>query len=659
MKFKTLLLTLICLYTTNAVMAQDYSLNTANYSWDEEPAKFTPDSADKAFPSVLVSLRRIVDYRFNENTKYLEQYYLIHNLRYLNDNKSVEENNKLYLAQDESQKLLNIKARVIKDGKVINTFDQRDFIQVTEDGQKYNMLAVKGLEPGTLLETIFALKVNDFNLYGDEYMQMSVPVKRAEFYLFSPSHLEFKCKSYNNFNGVKDSVVDNRRVYYSTTNNLPAFDKEEKYSLQNANKHRVEYVFHQNLDNRKVNAKWPELGRTFFDRMNNNYEKNEKDLEKLLNASKFKSAVTEEEKIYAIENYLKTTVSVDTDLEVDEEKFSETIKRKVASPFRFNQMMAQAYRKAGINVEFVLTCKKNYKRFDAEMDSWSYLRNVLFYFPGIKKFIDPQETFRRVGSINPDFLGQQGLFVRFVSIGETVSATAGIKLIPANKVEDNKDVERYTFTFSSDLSKGTIHYKRDMYNYAEQNIKTLCYVYPEDKKKEFLESFVKGFAENATVDELKANNYSPDKYDEISKPLQIEAKVTTDHYIEQAGEKILLKVGELIGRQAEMYQDQKRYNPVDIDFAHYYDREIVIIIPDGYTAKGLDKLNITNTFNNAAGEPSFGFTSGYTLQGNKLTITCKEYYNDLHYPSSIFEQYKKVINEAANFNKITILIEKQ
>jgi hypothetical protein len=97
---------------------------------------------------------------------------------------------------------------------------------------------------------------------------------------------------------------------------------------------------------------------------------------------------------------------------------------------------------------------------------------------------------------------------------------------------------------------------------------------------------------------------------------------------------------------------------VDISYAHSYNRTLTIIIPKGYHIKGLDKLNINHTFNNTSDKPSFGFVSSYTLEGDKLIITCKEYYNDLSYSVAQFEDFKRVINDAADFNKISILIEK-
>ena len=44
--------------------------------------------------------------------------------------------------------------------------------------------------------------------------------------------------------------------------------------------------------------------------------------------------------------------------------------------------------------------------------------------------------------------------------------------------------------------------------------------------------------------------------------------------VERAGSKILVKVGELIGPQSEMYQEKPRQFPVQLPFPHTLERNI-------------------------------------------------------------------------------------
>ena len=50
------------------------------------------------------------------------------------------------------------------------------------------------------------------------------------------------------------------------------------------------------------------------------------------------------------------------------------------------------------------------------------------------------------------------------------------------------------------------------------------------------------------------------------------------------------------------------------------------------------------------------FTSEYTLDGNKLSITCNEFYNIIRLPVEKYDAFRTVINAAADFNKISLIL---
>ncbi len=80
--------------------------------------------------------------------------------------------------------------------------------------------------------------------------------------------------------------------------------------------------------------------------------------------------------------------------------------------------------------------------------------------------------------------------------------------------------------------------------------------------------------------------------------------------------------------------------------------------PEGYAFKGLDDINIDIRYNDDEGNPSIGFVSDYVLKEDHLTISITEYYNDSQYPVARFEEFRKVINAAADFNKVVLVLEK-
>ncbi len=131
----------------------------------------------------------------------------------------------------------------------------------------------------------------------------------------------------------------------------------------------------------------------------------------------------------------------------------------------------------------------------------------------------------------------------------------------------------------------------------------------------------------------------------------------SSHFIENAGTRILFKVGELIGPQTELYRDDQRATPVENDFNRGYDRVIKVRIPDGYRVKNPDDCHIDIQFKDGDQVP-FLFTSDHKQNAQTLEITIREYYKSIHAPLARYEDFRKVINAAVDFNKVVLVLEK-
>jgi hypothetical protein len=107
-----------------------------------------------------------------------------------------------------------------------------------------------------------------------------------------------------------------------------------------------------------------------------------------------------------------------------------------------------------------------------------------------------------------------------------------------------------------------------------------------------------------------------------------------------------------------MYQEKPRQLPITLQYPHALDRDITFIIPNGYQVKNLNELEMNITDKNA-GKETMGFISAYTLKGNELKIKLHEFYKATDYPISMLENFKKVINASADFNKIVLILEKK
>lgn len=104
-----------------------------------------------------------------------------------------------------------------------------------------------------------------------------------------------------------------------------------------------------------------------------------------------------------------------------------------------------------------------------------------------------------------------------------------------------------------------------------------------------------------------------------------------------------------------MYNKEERKLPVENMFTREYNRKIVVNIPEGKTIKNPEILNM-NVKSTAEGDDT-QFVSSYEIKGNQLIVTIHEVYSQIHYPVSDYPMYEKVINAAADFNKLVLIIE--
>jgi len=153
------------------------------------------------------------------------------------------------------------------------------------------------------------------------------------------------------------------------------------------------------------------------------------------------------------------------------------------------------------------------------------------------------------------------------------------------------------------------------------------------------------------ADDAFADGYS-------NKPLTIEGDISSAELFEIAGNKLLLKIGDVIGPQVQMYQEKPRQLPVSVEYPHALDRKIELTIPDGYSIKNPDDLKFFIT-EKANEEGTMGFISTYKIEGQKLLIDIHEYYKETAYSMEQFDAFQKVINAAADFNKVVLVLEKK
>jgi len=653
---KLLALLFVALFSGGSLFAQSSEFSAKDYDVLGTIPEIALDSHEAKLDLFYIFDRVFVEYIIDSERQRYFRWRVEHNLKYINDDNAIEDNNKLYIPLSSEKSIENLVVRVYKDGKLVSESLADELKTVELENRDIKLLALKGVEKGCIIETLIVKRL-DLEGYDYEYFQDEVPRRNVEFGLYVPKDFRFRVRSYN---GLKEAKVESglwRRTYTLTQDSIPALE-EEKYAFQDANRMRVMYTIHENTRNNFTFPRYEEMGSEFYGGIMKDYSKGRK----AVKALEKKAALTEESGtkllIYQIDHYLKTHLFPLPFIE-SASKLKKVIKQKVCSPRDYLRVYMYTFTKLNIEYEVVLTTSKTRRRFDPEFDTWNYLVDPIFYFPEFDIYLDPFERGERLGRINSDFLGQDALFCHPYMDGDDHKVSSKVKHIDKNKALENSDLHEITLTLSENLQGCKIDYRRRLNGYADMTLRSAYFSSDFEDREEFIKTFVKGDAEEAEVELGTITNYDMSKLDEYKEPFDISAKLTTSYYVESAGDKILIKVGELIGAQSEMYSESPRQQPMEIAYTHRYIRKIKIEIPEGYQAKGLDKLNIDIQYKNLAGEYSMGFTSNYKIEGNKVVIECIEYYNDLDYPLIQYDEFAKVINAAADFNKISILIEKK
>jgi len=637
----------------NTIHAQESKSMLATYNWDENRSRYKLTPEDEQSPRIILSSKSIMEYVFENKEFYL--YTLDHMIILVNSDEAIERSNKIVISLYNTIDVVNIKARSIsRDGKTIN-LDKNNIKEVKNDekDQSSRIFAIEGVEKGCEIEYFYVKKMYPV-MYGGENFQFSSPVKEAFFQLICPNHLAFKFKGYNNFPAVTDTVTDSKRIYTVSVTNVPEL-RDELFANYPKNTMRMEYKLAYNLANGKKELNtWANLAQTQYSILNTLNAKETKEIEKLVKKLNIKKDATEEEKIRIIENFIKTNIIIQDVYSDDYSYLDKIVQNKYANKHGVVKLYASLFKKAEVKNQLVLTSERSNIPFDGSFESFRFANNYLFYFPSTDKFLTPEETNFRYPLIPYDLTFTDGLFLKEITVGEYTTYLPVVKFIPPLSYTYTGQKLEADIDFDSNMETAHLKVSNTMKGYYAVYIQPYYAQIPDDKKQEMLEKVMDDITKDTKYIKLEAENTDPNST--IDQPFIVRAEVKGSSLIERAGSKVFFKVGEIIGKQMEMYQDKQRKMSVECDHNREYVRIIRIQIPDGYAIKNLKDININHSMEKN-GDKIYYFTSSYETGGNLLTVKIEEVYKEIACPVENFEDYRKVINASADFNKVTLMFE--
>lgn len=622
------------------------------YHWDSERSRFSLSAEEEKMPELMLKNHVQYEYTF-ENNEFV-MYSTHHRIVYVNSNEAIQRENRIFISMNNTLALTTLKARSInRAGKAVY-FDESNLKEIKEEatGNAYRIFAMEGVELGSEVEYYYTRKMAA-DMFNRELMQFDMPAKRVSMMLSSPQHLMFDFKTYNGLPDVKHLPDSSQNVYELVATDVPA-TKEEPYASPIANRKRVEFKLAYNVARSSERLyTWATAATRFYPLLTTITKEDYKEIKKFITKAKLEASLSVTQRIRRMERIIKQAINIDQQANDEALGAPESIlKYKVASKEGITRLYLAVFEQMGIKAIPVLTCSRQRFHFDGDFDTWSYLDDYFIYFPDTKGFLAPYFQ-TRYPLIPGEYAAQKGLFIEPLKAGEVESAVGIVKEIPAASYLANQDNLDIDVRFDDGLESNTIRQLRSFTGYQANYMDSFNEMINEEKRRQMVDGLVKQTIPDAELKEWSVKSSEKNDLDWF----QVDATFKTSGFIEKAGPKVLFKAGLLIGPQLELYRDDKRTMPVENDNNRNFDRIIRIHLPAGYTVKNADQLNMNLSYSGDENTP-FLFKSVYATKGDMLEITITEFYKDIYVPLERYEDFRKVINASADFNKVTLILEK-
>ena len=648
---------LLC-FTYSCLFLFSQTFENETYDWAANPKPFKPAMSDTGFNEIGLKDKRIIEIAIVNDMPI--QLFIRHTTKFVNSNEAIERNNKISVPYNNETNIVTSKVRVIQpDGTVIELGS--DDIKEAEDEtskRKYKYFAVRGLVLGSTIEQIF-IKKSTPTLSGNTYdMQFQYPNRNASFAIIYPDNLVIETKSYAGFPEFKEdtSILKKMRKYVDSAD-IPALNKEN-YSNYSANVQRLSFKLSGNLATGKMNlysfSKW---GESIFNSLNPTLAKSDlKLIEKYLKTAQVNTGESEENQIRQIEAYVKKNKFVDDNTALKKVDMATLLNARALPKFEMTQLFCCLLNYLKISHQEVVTNDRFDEPFDPKFENYSHLQEFAIYLPKEDKYLAPTETFFRYPLIPNGWINNYGLFIKPIQLGDVTMGMTEKKIIHGLDYTYSVDTMNIRVDMTQDMLTPTYQYHLTYLGYAAQQFQPVFDFIPEEDKEKTRKEIVANYLGDKDEIKVTTENEGTDFFG--FKPFIINAEIHSSKLTEKVGDQYLFKLGETIGRQMEMYQEGTRKLPIELENCHGYARTITVLLPDEYTVANLDKLNLSFKVMQEGKEVT-AFNATYTVTGNVLQINNLEYYNTLSLPIEQYEAYKNVVNAAADFNKIVLVLNKK
>ncbi len=649
---------LICGLFASLLALPSYCQVFERYEWESDPRLSSLSQAEQEIPLLYLKVDKNYQYVYEGEDKSLACYYTEHQLIRVGNNRAVEAVNRIYISTENMLELVDVKARTLSPSGRIVQLDEGNIKEIEDEeaGGGYKIFAIEGAEVGGEVEYYFTKKVSP-RYFGREFMQLRYPVKSQRFSLSCPENLEFDFRGYNGLpRASKIDTTDAGNIYELVVSDMAGLP-QEPFSVYDASRQRLDFKLAYNSAAGKHRLfTWNDAANRIYYQVYNFSPDAQKEIKKVIKSINFSDKTSETEKVIKAEHFIKTNFYFDENAGQTGEDLASVLARRIGNKKGLTTLFAAIFTELGLRHQLVLTKSRSVVKFDRSFDTWASLDDYLIYFPDLDTYMAPYDFNLRLGLVPSELTATYGMFIRPAAVRDFVYPVAEVKWIPAPDHTREFDNLSIAVSFNEDLSSSEVQVNRSYKGYQASYLKT-GYLYLENKQRELLlKEQIEFLAPDAEISSVKLGN--PDiNYSNWDDPFVVHATYSTPSYIEFGGDVVLFKLGELIGPQSEMYQEEMRHTQVENFFNRGYTRDIRVQIPPGYRIENPEDIDMDVKV--AEGEREiFVFRSRHTLKGNLLSVQIEEFYDEIYFPREKFEDFRKVINAAADWNKITLVMKK-
>jgi hypothetical protein len=619
------------------------ALVLSDYDWSEPIVPAKNSNEHKKHSAEYIKNLQILEY-FYDRKGNLRLAELVHKVIQINDNKGLQQFNKVYIENEIKGGFLGIKARAVSPSGKITVLNTKNIHKI-ENGSEYLIFAVEGAEKGGIIE-YFYLREKEADLHGEIFLQYSVPAQDVDFQIISPKNLIFSAKSYN---GLSQPLFEDKKTYNLLTvkeKNIPAAQFSPHFHYT-AHLLRVNYKLQNDYHKGDYqHLSWNDISDQIAASVYEQHD--EKTKLKLLEQINdiIKEAKTDEDKIKVFDSYVKNYIrkkSINND-----KTFSlETVfSNKVASEPEIIRLYAFFFDALDIDHQLVVTSNRSRCKFDPDFPTWDFVETLFFYFPKLKTYLSPLEKTFSYGTIPYFYTANVGLFIHRVNLGTRAGGTGYTNLITAPALSSIET--DFRVSFDKNMQSAEVERKQTL-----TGAKALIFGDGYSDKIGSSNGQSNKFRKSVFA---KSNSAATTETDFLNEPVAFSEKTNSEELSEFAGDRILVKISAFMKDRANMQQnfENEHAEEVELECVEKFKSRIVIEIPEGFMVRNLDRFNRKLTYG-TPDKPLTGFKSNAKITDGKIEIEVEEYYNEIIFSKEDLKKYRTV-QAASRFFREQVLI---